>query len=304
MEKNKTLSWPWAPMVMVVVGAVMTAVLVGLRVGLLPLLRDAETGRFAPNYPAVVVLLLGLGLLAALAYTAPRVRIDVPAKSAMSTASLAIIAGISLGAVCVYDFVRWISDGVVPPPEQVQMNFLTMAVLYGMLIFGILGGVVFVWLGLQIVAENGTRRGMRAFSVLAPVLWAWFRLAWYQMSYTVSVGWTEKLYDFFMVILELLFLFKFARMVSGIGKVGLGEMLFYAMSTAMVALSGTMMRLSSYVSEDAEAYSVGALAGFADFSIGLFALVLGWALLQGYRLAGGSDDNSDDHSDEAENNQP
>ena len=157
--------------------------------------------------------------------------------------------------------------------------------LLGFLVFGVLGAVALVRWGLQTVAEGGTRRGMSAFGALAPVMWVWFRLAWYEMSYASTVGWSEKFYDFLMVIFELLFLFKLARFVSGVGKTTTGGMLFWAMAAAMFALSGPLTRVLLYFTGGAEAYLASELAGVADFGIGVLALAFGWSLWHGYREA-------------------
>jgi hypothetical protein len=114
-------------------------------------------------------------------------------------------------------------------------------------------------------------------------MWLWFRLAWYEMSYTSTVGWSEKFYDFLMVIFALLFVFKLARFVSGIGRATTGEMLFYAMMTAMLSLSGPLVRVCLYFTGGAEAYIASDLAGMADFGIGVLALVFGWSLVRGCR---------------------
>lgn len=283
MNKKQLSVWPWSPLVIAAIGTGGAAVLLVLRVALMPLLRDVDTGRFATNLPAIIFAAAVLVALAVLALRAPRGRVDVPASCALPTAFAAILAGGMLGAVALYDTFRYLFGKILPPPGQMQMNTLAQLMLFGLLAFGILGAVALVRWGLQVASESGTRRGMSAFGALAPVMWLWFRLAWYEMSYASTIGWSEKFYDFLMVIFELLFLFKLARFVSGIGKASTGEMLFYAMATALFALSGTLTRVCLYFTGGAEAYLASELAGLADFGIGVLALAFGWSLTRGCR---------------------
>lgn len=283
MKKKQPPVWPWSPLVIAAIGTGGAAVLLVLRVALMPLLRDADTGRFVTNLPAMFFAVAALTALAVPAFRAPRERVDIPASRALPTALAAILAGGMLGVVAMVDGFRYLFGQILPPPGQVQMNTLTQLVLIGLLAFGVLGAVALVMWGIQVASEGGTRRGMSTFAALAPVMWLWFRLAWYEMSYASTVGWSEKSYDFLMVIFELLFLFKLARFVSGVGKASTGEMMFCAMAAAMFALSGTLTRVGLYFTGGAEAYLASDLAGIADFGVGVLALVFGWSLVRGCR---------------------
>ncbi len=273
--------WTWAPTALLAVGGVMTVVIAALRAALLPLLRDSDTGRFSTNTVAIAAGVLTLAVLAALGFFASRERVDIPAPRALPSSLAAMLAGGLLVVTSGYDLVCWQFGGVMPSPAPTAGGTVAMIVAGGMTAGGVLGGVALVRLGFKIAAEGGTRDGMSAFGALVPVAWCWFRLAWYQLTYTAAVGWTEKFFDFALVIAELLFLFKFARLVSGIGKVGVGEMLFYAVSTAVLALSGLLTRLVLFFSADAEAYAVGAMTGLADLGIGLFAAAVAVGLRYG-----------------------
>ncbi len=285
MKKNPFPVWPWAPLAVTACGMGGAVLLVTARVALMPLLRDADTGRFAINVPAMVFVAVVLAAMAIFAFGTARDRVDVPASRALSTGLAAILAGGVLGLSALIDGFRYFFGKLLPPPGQVQMNTLTQLVLFGFLAFGALGAVALVRWGLQIIAEGGTRRGMSAFGALAPVMWVWFRLAWYELSYASTVGWSEKFYDFLMVIFELLFLFKLARFVSGVGKTTTGGMLFWAMAAAMFALSGPLTRVLLYFTGGAEAYLASDLAGAADFGIGVLALAFSWSLWRGCREA-------------------
>ncbi len=283
MKKNASPCWPWAPLAIVACGTGGAVLLLTARVALMPLLRDVDTGRFATNIPAMVFVAVVMAAMMVFAFFTARDRVDVPASRAIPTGLSAILAGGVLGLVTLVDGLRYFFGKILPPPGQMQMSILTQILLFGLLAFGVLGAVVLVRWGLQTVAQSGTHCGMSAYGALAPVMWAWFRLAWYEMSYASTVGWPEKFYDFLMVILELLFLFKLARFVSGVGKTTTGGMLFWAMAAAMFALSGPLARVLLYFTGGAEAYQASALAGVADFGIGVLALVFGWSLYRGYR---------------------
>lgn len=283
MNKMIERSWPQAPYATAFAGVLGAVSLSALRTVLMPQLWDTDTSRFAANVPAMLFSVAMLIVLAVLAVHTPNTRIDVPLSRALPTGLVAILAGVTLGITALYDAFRWLVGGTLPAPGQIQLTLLTKLVLYGILVFGVFGAVVLVRLGLQVISEGGTRRGMSTFGALAPVMWAWCRLAWYEMSYASTVGWSEKGYDFLAVIFEVLFLFKLARLISGVGKASLGEMLFYAFSSAAFALSGLVVRLCLYFAGNADAYQTSNLVGVADLGLGVLALVFGLALLRGYR---------------------
>ncbi len=274
---RKRLSW--LPMTMTAAALLLTVAIFSLRVLLMPSLRDADTGRFVMNIPALAVLVGGLLLLLVAAFCLPRVRVDVGEAQALSVSTVMILTGVVLGIVNVYDAVCWVIGGELPPPAQMQESTLTMIVLVGMLVFGVVGAVSLICFGLEIAAQGGTHVGMRGFSVLTPVIWVWLRLAWYEMSYATSIGWSERVYDFLTVIFLMLFLFKLARFATGIGKADVGMLLFYALATAVLTLSGVFTRIGLYFTVDAEAYHVGVLVGVADAFFGILALLLAWALV-------------------------
>ena len=281
MKKNQFPVWPWASMAVAACGTGGTAALLTARVAMMPLLRDTDTGRFANNVPAMVIVAVVLLAMAIFSLYTTRERIDVPASRALPTGLTAVLAGGLLGVSSLLDIYRYYFEKILPPPGQMQMNTFTQLVLIGYLLFGVLGAIAMVRFGLLTISEGGTRRGMSAFGALAPVMWVWFRLAWYEMSYANTVGWSEKFYDFLMVIFELLFLFKLARFVSGVGKTTTGGMLFLSMATALFALSGPLTHVLVYFTGGAEAYQASNLAGIADLGIGLSALAFGWALRRG-----------------------
>ena len=75
-------------------------------------------------------------------------------------------------------------------------------------LFSLIGAVSLVRFGLQVASEDGTRIGMSTWPLLAPVLWVWFRLVWYEMSYVSAVRLNESYFDYMMLIFEILFFFK------------------------------------------------------------------------------------------------
>ncbi len=281
MHKSQ-IRWKFAPMAMAAVGAVILLLLAVFRAIRMPLLQDPATGRLSQNLPAIAALLGGIVLLALGALLTPRVRVDVSSSRAFPLALACFCGGGMLAVGNAYNALVWMCGGGLPSPTITATGVLPNAVAGGMLLCGVLGGVALCRLGLKVIAYNGTCAGMSTFSVLFPVLWAWFRLAWYELAFAATVSWSEKLYDFAMVIFQLLFLFKLARLTAGIGKATLGGLLALACGCAATALSACVVRAVLFFTADAQVYAVGSLAGLADVGIGLLALVYAVVLLLDY----------------------
>ena len=255
-----------------VLGTVATVV---LRICLTPGERDWDTGLFASNRLVVVVMLSLLVLLALLAYLARADRCEISGRGATPTAVALLAAG---GVLAVASGIRLIGFMQISPfatEERLLMPILQLLEV----LFGLLGGVAFVQMGLTLLSEGATRQGMAQWRALAPVLWMWFRLATYEASYASTVRVSNSFFYFVMFILELLFLFRLARYVSGVGKVTAQSLLFHAMSTALFALSAPIVRLSMYLLQDSEAYQAAQQAGVTDFAVGVLALTVGVSLV-------------------------
>ena len=264
--------------IMAWIGIGMAAVTVLLRAWLMPTLRDAETGLFSSAVPVVVLMLASLVVLAGLGFSQRHGRREIAAPAGQRTGVAVILSGAVLTLSGLWDSWLWLVDTQMPPPQTVDTSGIGVIALWLQLIFGVLGGVALVRLGLLMVAEGSTRRGIAGWSMLAPVLWMWFRLARYEMSYVSTVRLSESFFDFVLFILELLFLFRLARYTAGVGKVGAGSLQFYACATALFALSGPLTRLAMYLLGDSEAYLASELAGVADVAVGALAAAVAFGL--------------------------
>ncbi|MBQ9859677.1 MAG: hypothetical protein IJO76_03250 [Clostridia bacterium] len=258
------------------VGLTTAAVL--LRGWLLPSLRDGETGLFASGGVAVMLLLLGLVALAVLAFLGKEPRVEITGKGGLWLAISLLIGGGLLLVSDLWECWVWLAMGELPPPQAADDTVLGIVALILQLLCGFLGSLALVRLGLVLLSEGATRRGMAAWSGLAPVLWMWFRLARYEMSYISAVRLSQSFFDVMMFVLELLFLFKLARYTAGAGKVNAGSLQFLACSTAVFSLSGPLVRLAMYFVGDAEAFLASRLAGLPDVAVGLVALAIAFAL--------------------------
>ena len=285
MEKNDIQKKASRMRLIIWLGVIASVVIFALRVVLLPMVRALDTGRFSIRGLVVCLVLVFFGVLAMRVRGLRLSRVEISGRYSVWLTCGLCIAGGSMVVTCLWDLVNWWLTGNIPAPVAAEMTSLTWASLLLSLAFGVLGGVVLVWLGLRITGEGATRAGMAAWSVLAPVLWMWFRLFRYEMSYVSVTNLSESFYDFALFIVELLFLFQFARYVSGVGKPNTGSLLFYAVVMAAFGISGPLVRVCTYLLDDGGLYMTGGLSGLPDLAIGVLALVLSCALAGSVRNA-------------------
>ena len=260
------------------IALVMTALVLILRVVLMPLLRDPDTGRFMLSAAILVPMALAVAVLAVIAFFVPRERVDIAKGATVSVSLTALFAGAMLAIETLWDAFNFVFYRTTPAPASTTVTGVSGVVLGLLFMCGIGGGVYLVLWGMQLASEDGTRVGMGAWGALLPVLWVWMRLARYEMSYASAAALTDVFYDFLMLIFEMLFLFKMARFVSGIGKTTPGGLMFLSLGTALFTLTGTLTRVAMYLMQDTTAYLSSELAGFSDFAIGLMALAFASAL--------------------------
>lgn len=265
---------------MVWVGGGVSALVVLLRVWLLPAAADWQTGLFTSNYWVIGLMIAALVALMAFNYLSGPIRREIVGSAAVVVGLASLVCGVAMVAFGALDLLDLygITAGFPAVPERTVLPTLEYA-------FCLLGGVALIRLGLALMSEGATRRGIAQWSILAPVLWAWFRLISYEMSYASMVRIEDNFFGFVMLIVEMLFLFRLARYASGIGRVAAGSLMFHAMATAIFALSGPLTRVGMYLLQDNLAYAAYNLAGPVDMAVGVLALVVGIALLSGKESA-------------------
>lgn len=256
----------------------MTLVVTAMRVFTAPLSRNPDTGHFTVNMVVIVVALLAVALMAAFARLGDDRRVDIGRDMAVPFSAVTRAAGALIGITGAYDLLAWVTAGRVPPPQTAMASAVPVALLIITGVLAVASGVVLVLLSRQVSAERGTRTEMCTWEMLIPVLWVWFRLTRYLMSYASAVSLDECVYDFGMFVAELLFMFKLARFVSGIGRTTVSGMLAYALSASVWALSAALTRVCMYALGDTQAYLASRLAGFSDFAVGVLALVFAGGL--------------------------
>lgn len=286
-------------------GVGMAAATLLLRVWLMPTLRDMETGLFATGWQVIVLMLVTLVALAVMGFTQRQYRLEIGSPAGQRIGVVTLVSGAVLIACALWDFIRWMTAGQGPAPQEAAVTTLGTAAMLLQMLFCLLGGVALVRFGLLLVSEGSTRRGMTGWSMLAPVMWMWFRLARYEMSYMSTVRLSESFFVFGMFILEMLFLFRLARYTSGVGKVSAGSLQFYAAATALFSLSAPLTRLVMYLLGDSEAYLSSELAGVPDVAVGLIAVAVAFGLVSAAAPQGEagaefpSDDDSADSGEDA-----
>lgn len=266
--------------VAVILATVMTAAVLLLRVTLTPEMQDSDTGVFHLSYLVIALMTVSVIVFFVLTLLSSRKGVGGVARLLVTPVSMVCVAaGAVLVLTSAYDIFNWITLGQTPPPNervtgQADAIFLILTIL-----FGILGGAFMVRAGFFWAARRQSVRRMNPLWALTPTLWIWMRLARYEMSYASAIDVSQSFYDFLMLIFTLLFLFAFARYVSGVDGGKRPRMVLpYALCTALFTLSGTLTRLVMYMNQDSMAYHSSELAGFADFGIGLFALIFAFSL--------------------------
>ncbi|MBR3778331.1 MAG: hypothetical protein IKL13_01225 [Clostridia bacterium] len=291
--------------IMTALGGLGAVAIVLLRVWISPSQRDMDTGLFATNWPVIGLMLLILLALGACVYlTRGGSRQEITGKPSLVLSMTLLAVG---GALTLFAAVEMLARLGVLPFGTAAANAADVAAPLGTLLpwlqwaFCLLGGVALVGLGLKLASEGVTRRGMSRWGVLAPVLWVWFTLANYEMSYASMIRLSDGFFTLGMYIMEMLFLFFFARYIAGVGKVGFGTLLFFSSGATLFALSAPLVRLAMYLLQDGEAFAAAGAAGVLDLAIGLLALAVSITLCQSLSAAPASETEEEpEWSDEAE----
>lgn len=272
--RSRTAAMGW---IMTAVSLLSALLVVALRVWVKPAMRDADTGLFSTNKTVMILMLVMLGILAAIVFVARGgTRQEIQGKSSLILAVMAIAVGAALAFTGVADIWTALRADALPTDGVQLNNFLG----WMQRICGLLSGVALAHFGLALASEGSTRRGMAQWSLLAPVLWMWLVLAGYVMSYNSMVRPVDGFFTLMAYISELLFLLYFARYMAGVGKIGSVTMLLFSCSATLFAVSTPAVKLLLSLMGDYAEYTAAGPTGILDLAIGLLALVVSITLCQ------------------------
>jgi len=259
----------------------MTLVVAALRITIVPQLQS--NGQTSVSYIVIGAIALALVILFFLmgkTAEVPRVR----RKAIIPAAAAGVLFGATLVLSTVWDIVQLAVNNISPPPGDYVTGNIDWILLIGIFVFGVLGGVFMIQLCLRWITSGHSRSSALVYAALIPPLWMWMRLARYELSYASAVDVSKSFYDFVMFILALLFLFGFARYISGIGRQK--RLPFFAAGTAILALSGTLAHYFFQITNNADGLAATVLLGPADLTLGIFALLMVYVLAFAEREAG------------------
>ena len=259
--------------VMLLLTGVGALAVIAMRVWLTPSVRDWETGVFSASYWVIGLMLACLVALLVMGRLCGTDRREITGRSSMALGVVLLLSGITL-AVCealnlldVFPELADVISKMAIPGEKSPFVPLMQTI---QCVVGVVSGGILLLISMRLFSEGATRRGIAQWSALLPVVWMWLRLINYEMSYASMVRLEDSFFGFVMMLLEMWFLFKLARYVSGVGNVSMGSLLACSLSTALFALTAPVVRLCMYLLQDAAAYEAS-LATVVDFAIGVLA---------------------------------
>lgn len=249
----------------------LTAVATAMRLLTLPQVQAEAVGEAGISIWLLLALTAGAAVLIVLACCSRLPLRPVEGEHATPLGVVTVIAGAVLFVDTVMAMVRLNLTGVTPPPNTQILNQADRVTLWLTLVFGFLGGVWLMALGIR-WARRSPLTLVERVGALAPVLWMWCRLARYELSYASATNAKRSFYDFFMLIFLMLFLLAMARYAADVAPPSPKSMRAYAAVAAMVGISSPLTRLGMHLLGDVESFNASQLAGVVDFAIGLLAL--------------------------------
>ncbi|MBO5796799.1 MAG: hypothetical protein J6R77_00440, partial [Clostridia bacterium] len=158
-----------------------------------------------------------------------------------------------------------------PMAAQQASQKLMIGMLIGVAIGAVLVAAFVLWI------KKGTYP--TGWLWLIPVLWAFARLARYNVVYATSVDIAPAVYEFFLYAVALLFLLATAQYMTGVQK-PTKWLRPLAASTAVLAFSAALSRLALALWGQRMAVAYAPIPGAAEVGLGIFALALAGALAE------------------------
>ncbi|MGN0171465.1 MAG: hypothetical protein ACI39E_01625 [Acutalibacteraceae bacterium] len=248
-----------------------TVLLAVLRLDIVPGWNAVRLGPFNADYILIGIVALSFLVLVALCLSRKE-PLRQPTGAWESVGGwICTFSGAVLALSILLDTFSWLVYGQIPPPNNAILNTTDLVTLICTLLFGLAGGIFLTWQGFCWMSRDNRRRSLRSWLALTPVLWLWFRLARYEVSYASTIDIGENFFDFALLIFSVLFFLQFARYLSSIGKPPRSGLLLCALCTVMISLSDAPVTIFGIASGE----PLGKLLlAIVDSVIGLFALYM------------------------------
>lgn len=221
---------------------------------------------------SLCVAVVAAALLFLLCGTKPFEQRAVFGNTGLATAAAAALTGTVLIVSAVSDVVD-LSAGMCPYPQPVTLTAINQLLLFVMIGGGVSSGLFFVFTGIRWFTDRGTSRGLFSGAALLPVLWIWARLIWYMTSFASAANRFRSLPEVAMLLFEMLFLFVFARYVSGVEEKTPRFVVPVALCTVLFGVAACITRFASLVGQNADRFADTALITAPDIGITVLAAV-------------------------------
>ena len=235
---------------------------------------DLSLGIVSLEDAIIAVALVSMGVIAVLCYSRKTSLASVNDVTRPVSGWTATFCGALLIMSVILDVFCWWIYGQVPPPSERILNNVDRYSLIFSLIFGIICGVFMILQGFNWMAGSSHNKKVISWMSLSPILWMWFRLARYEISYASTIDISHSFFDFASLVTASLFFLQLARAITGVGTQPKNSLIILALFTAVSSLSGAPLTFYS-LSQGAPISLL--LIALVDATIGLLALITAFA---------------------------
>lgn len=255
------------------IACVATALFMVLRI-VAAIYPNVSLGFFSLEDGMIAVTLISMLIIAVLCFS----KTAAPAATNGVTRSMsgwvATFCGALLIMSVVLDTFRWVIHGHIPPPNDFILNNIDRWTLILSLLCGSFAGIFMIVQGFNWMAGSARNSKVLSWLSLTPVLWMWFRLARYEISYASTIDISHSFYDFAALVTASLFFLQLARAITGVGAQSKNGLVIFALFTGITALSSAPLIFYS-LAEGAPISSL--LIALVDATVGFFAFAIAFA---------------------------
>ncbi|MBQ5840401.1 MAG: hypothetical protein IIW40_00425, partial [Clostridia bacterium] len=110
------------------------------------------------SWITIAFLAVVLGALAIIVHGLRLPQVELGGRRATAVSVAMMAAGVCLLLSTFSDVLRWVVAGIMPPPESSQLGGITQLAMLLAFVFGMLGGLVLIWLGWRLKIGETARQ--------------------------------------------------------------------------------------------------------------------------------------------------
>ncbi|MBE6763082.1 MAG: hypothetical protein E7553_01815 [Ruminococcaceae bacterium] len=156
-------------------------------------------------------------------------------------------------------------------PNLYLVNNVDRYTMIFSILFGVLSGIYLIIQGFKWMSRSVNKPAWLSWMSLSPVLWMWFRLARYEISYASTIDISHSFFDFAVLVTGALFFLQLSKAVNAVQDKPKNLLIICALYASFISFSGVPLMVIGLIKGTS---ITSLLTAIVDIAIGLLSFLV------------------------------